>query len=254
MKKEVVISFIMCTITIVLLIGFTLAWYTNASEPTVTGLDLTAVQETEIKVAKEANGPDVQTLSGEDRYITIGLEDLLNVENGKFAPGAFGSVTCYVTPLQSTVKGCTIHPELIVTVKGKNVGDEDISISANGLTNPPFTQEQIDLFKIANEHIQFYGKGGLTTGEMDAASIINSTVPLVVDLQDAWDTTDNVGIEKKVTLYWKWDYEYPFRKPGDSGLSPEDRKEKIKEYDNEDTKLGTILKGIYFRFTVAPVK
>lgn len=241
MKREVVISFIMCTISIVMLIGFTLAWYTNTKELSLTGMDLQAAQETEIKVAKTQGGPDILTLTEEERYITIGLENLNNIKENEIAPGAFGDVTFYITPLQQIITACEIKPMLLITNTSGQEVNEDSLIEAG------ITEEDKKLYEIANRHIQFYSDEAMMQK-------VSNTVPMKVDLTSAWDSTKQTGIEKTVKLYWKWDYEYPFTAGGDEGLTEVQKREKVDAYDKEDTELGNGLKTMALRFNIAAVR
>ena len=44
--------------------------------------------------------------------------------------------------------------------------------------------------------------------------------------------------EKQVVIYWKWYYEYPFTADEMAALTEEEQKQKIDQYDEEDTMIG----------------
>lgn len=70
-----------------------------------------------------------------------------------------------------------------------------------------------------------------------------------------WDSTANTGIEKMITLYWRWDYEYPTDRvlPSYEGSHLSDA-EKKNQYNREDTTIGNEIKhmNFHFEFTSLP--
>lgn len=230
MKKEDLVSaLVMTTVSILMLVGVTIAWYTTVyAHPTVTQMKLTAEEQGRIKVALEEAGEDIAELEGDDKYVKIGLEELLNIENNQMAPGAYGKIVFYITPLKKSVRSCLVVPTL-------NPGYEegvDVSEESTVMIN----NMEKNILDVLEEHFDFFEDEAMTKP-------VDEIVPMSVSLE--WDAVNEVGIEKEVTMYWKWHYEDPQAEEMEAG---EEKEAVIYDYDMEDTWIGTHLDTMSFHF------
>lgn len=260
MKRNKIIQLtVMSILSILMLVGFTVAWFSgDLGAALAKGMQLRAEEQGDIRIALKEGGADISTLEGENKYVNVGLEELNNiefVENGvkvyKMAPGAYGQVFFYVTPLKPDVGSCTVVPEVRLKDKAGNLVAQDS-----------------DVYRIANEHIIFYYyKTGETTPTLLNMTMVSGKDGTRVTMRESavfpleWDSTANTGIEKKITLYWRWDYEYPTDRilpsyqEGIASLGSVSSNEMLKdEYNREDTTIGNEIKhmNFHFEFTSLP--
>lgn len=260
MKRNKIIQLtVMSILSILMLVGFTVAWFSgDLGSALAKGVQLRAEEQGDIRIALKKGGADISTLEGENKYVNVGLEELNNiefVENGvkvyKMAPGAYGQVVFYVTPLKQDVGSCTVVPEVRLKDKDGNLVAQDS-----------------DVYRIANEHIIFYYyKTGETTPTLLNMTTVSGADGTRVTMRESavfpleWDSTANTGIEKKITLYWRWDYEYPTDRilpsyqEGIASLGSVSSNEMLKdEYNREDTTIGNEIKhmNFHFEFTSLP--
>lgn len=244
-KEEVVTSFTMFVVSVLVLIGFTIAWYSGGMESAaVVGLKMSASEMGNIKIALEQNGTDIAELTNGAQYAQIELEELTNIEDGKLAPGAFGTVTYYVTPKSEDVRSCSIIPTILIQQGNENdfwypnmtsqFGSETVHANDIGQT---ISNEEIEaLYEITTRHIEFFRDEAMTDK---------------IDESDPYELTwtDNTQKEQMVTIYWKWHYEYPFAQGEDSDRTNTIVKEKIDLYDKEDTQIGNNVSNMKFYFS-----
>lgn len=260
MKRNKIIQLtVMSILSILMLVGFTVAWFSgDLGSALAKGMQLRAEEQGDIRIALKEGGADISTLEGEDKYVDVGLEELTNiefVENGtkvyKMAPGAYGQVVFYVTPLKQDVGSCTVVPEVRLKDKDGNLVTEDS-----------------DVYRIANEHIIFYYyKARETTPTLLNMTTVSGEDGTRVTMRESavfpleWDSANDKGIEKKITLYWRWDYEYPTDRilpsyqEGIASLGSVSSNEMLKdEYNREDTTIGNEIKhmNFHFEFTSLP--
>lgn len=247
MKKEDFVStFVMTTVSILMLVGVTIAWYTAVyAHPTVTGMNMEAEETGSIKIALEAGGDDIAELAEVDRYVEIGLEDLLNIETNQMAPGAYGEVNFYVTSLNQKITSCqvvpTLNPGYEADFEAGYTGGvpDDASIVVNGVEKT--------ISEVLEDHFDFYSDEAMTQP-------VSLTEPMEVTLIDEsdetlkWDTENNIGQEVAVTIYWKWHYEYPFTETELTDMTDAQEEAAIYQYDMEDTWIGTHLETMSFHF------
>ena len=235
MKKEDFVStLVMTTVSILMLVGVTIAWYTAVyAHPTVTGMNMQAAEKGSIKIAlePEPDGVDISELAEEARYADIGLTELLNIVDGQMAPGAYGEVTFYVTSLDQDITKCQIVPSLVPGYEEGVTVTEETEVTINN--------KDKNILALLDEHFDFY-----TNTEM--TQLVSDSDPMDVTLE--WDTINNKGIEKTVTLYWKWHYEYPFTQEELNTMTADAEKAAIYQYDMEDTWIGTHLDTMSFHF------
>lgn len=254
MKRNKIIQLtVMSILSILMLVGFTVAWFSgDLGAALAKGMQLRAEEQGDIRIALKEGGADISTLEGENKYVNVGLEELNNiefVENGvkvyKMAPGAYGQVVFYVTPLKQDVGSCTVVPEVRLKDKDGNLVAQDS-----------------DVYRIANEHIIFYYyKTGETTPTLLNMTTVSGKDGTRVTMRESavfpleWDSTNDKGSEKEITLYWRWDYEYPTDRvlPSYEGSHLSDA-EKKNQYNREDTTIGNEIKhmNFHFEFTSLP--
>jgi len=232
-KEEFVASFVMTIVSVMVLIGVTIAWFSSNGSVFAGGMKVKAADLSSVKIALEADGDDISELMKDDdpynEFADIGVKDLINIENGKMAPGVFGKVTFYVTPEPAVTK-CSIVPQVQIQqgtgiwypdIKGKTQGDETIQVLC----------EQV------GRHITFYSDEAMTT-------VIDEETPY----QLTWLEDGEAETEKVAVIYWKWHYEYPFTAEEEATLTPEEKTLLIDRYDMEDTNIGRNVSNMKFHF------
>lgn len=272
--EEVISSTIMFVVSGLVLIGFTIAWFTDMSVgPTVTGVQLEAVKLDDIKVALESGikAKDVSELDAPYCYAEIGFDKYLDVDSkGKkeLAPGTCGQVIFYVTPTNVNVATCDIVPIVGITQDGKTwypdveklenateenstgntYGGNESAGENSGDVSDETTVTIDELCEIVQRHIEFYSNEKMTEEYK-----ITADSPLELTWADNdWNSETNSKSEQAVPIYWKWHYEYPFstdQLTGENALSQKEQETLIRKYDEEDMKLGNNLSGMKFYFT-----
>lgn len=242
-KEQFITTFVMCVVSVLVLIGFTIAWYSGgANNVTATGMQMTAAQAGDITIALVSKGKDISELQGDDKYVDIGLAELTNIEEGKMAPGAFGEVTFYITPRNTNVRTCSVvpmvllqqeedgewYPDPAASTEEEGDGSDDGSTDdTTGEVTDSTVPTIEELAEIAGRHIAFFSDEAMT-------QIVDGTNPYQV----TWESAD-AGTEKTAVLYWKWYYENP----------SSTEKEDIDAYDKEDTLLGNYISNMKFYFS-----
>ena len=157
-KEEFVSGFVMLIVSVMVLVGVTIAWFSSSDSVFARGMRVKAAKPGSVKIALEPGGEDIGVLAEDDipdnEYADIGIADLTNIENGKFAPGAFGKVTFYVTPKEG-VKQCTILP-LVQIRQGEGIWYPDIAGKTVGSDIIQALCEQV------GRHINFYADEKMT--------------------------------------------------------------------------------------------
>ena len=249
--QEVISSCIMFIVSGLVLVGFTIAWYTNNHMPAVTGMLMQALEVGQVKVALEPGGEDVSELEESGEYAEIVTTEAAGADEKELGPGSSGTVTFYVSPVNnSEVRACDIVPTLWISQDedgsswhpGIRVGDE----ADGGEADEEDADSEEDtalaleeLYEIAGKHIEFFSDEDMTTR-------ITADTPYVLE----W-TDKNAGTEQTETIYWKWHYEwydeYPLSEEEEAiYTTPEALTDK---YDQEDMLLGNNLSHMKFYFT-----
>lgn len=239
MKKEDVISAgVMTVVSMLVLIGFTVAWYSGVFNiATISRMHLKAAEMNNITIALTEGGADISALEGEARYVDIGLQEMTNVETDKLAPGQFGQVTFYVTPSDEGIEYCDIFPKVWISQSQINENNttyvwypgEDGTVWEPGEKLDELEQ----LYEITGRHVLFFEDAFMEIPITDAKRVI-------------WTEADG-NAEKEITIYWKWHYEYPFS-PAELDLSAEEQQNLIDRYDAEDTQIGNNITAMQFHF------
>ena len=218
-KEEVVSGFVMCIVSGLVMVGFTIAWFTIWHySPVVTGLEVRAAEIGDIDVV-------------------IDETDL-----GEFAPGSSGKVLLTITPEDDNVFGCRVVPQLLITQD--NLTKEQIN-DGEGTWYPNDSVETEEgavtieeLYRIANSHIQFFA-------DEDCTIPVTQESPLEVK----WDSVNGAGA-KEMEIFWKWYYEYPLTEAELEEISDAEQ-ELLDTYDEEDMTLGNNITNIKFDFVFA---
>lgn len=229
MKKEDVVSAgIMTIVSMLVLIGFTVAWYTGVFDlATIGGMQLKAAEMNSVKVALTWDGPDIAEMDENSKYADIGLQDMMNVTVDKLAPGQFGKVTFFLTPSDVGIEYCEIIPQVWICQKeGEWYPGEE------GTQSSPVMEE---LYEITQRHFVFFEDEAMEN-KLEASKLV------------VWTEEDGMAT-KEVTIYWQWFYEYPFTDAEKESLSDMQKRAFIDTYDAEDTRIGNNITDMKFHFT-----
>lgn len=264
-KEEIISSVIMFIVCGLVLVGFTIAWFTASGYAFVTGLQVVASEMASVKVSLSEGGVDIaELIDGEVQYADFGMPQFVNLDEndlGELGPGCYGEETFYVTPKLDSIAFCDIVPTLLITQDGstwypdmdideesapENESDTDESSGEEG--DEDTTSEETEsgivlenLYAIAQSHIRFYS-------DPERTNEITMANPLRLEWPDDAEMSKS-AIELPVTIYWRWDYEYPFTQEELDTLTDAEKKDKILQYDLKDIELGNNISGIKFHFT-----
>lgn len=241
-QEKIILSFVMCVLLCVVLFSATTAWYAANNTAVAYGMKINTGGIGGLKVAIEPGGPDIMTLSevnGEGiPVIPIKLTDLNNVKDQMIVPGSYGPLTFYITSLGETVTGYSIKVKL-------SYREED------GTGDRLSQEERNRIRELMEKHISVYTKMETVSSESGQGRWGRFSEPLEyytdADAEDGTAATGELifNTEVKAEIYWVWNYEYTDI-PGNGDLPEEMRKEKIREYDEEDTMLGNYIDNIWF--------
>ena len=243
-NRKVLMRLEMIVLITIVLIVLTIAWFAQQGSAHVESLAFQAYKDDLIKVALEPGGPDVQTLTGAERYADINLPDFYDMPEEMMAPGVYGKVTLYITSLSPVVNSCNIYfdrvPEFLTSVSANSAKEEEIKNLLEG-------------------HLLFYKEYNEASGY---TGMITENEPLTVALEES--------VEVPVTIYWMWPYEYTnvpleSRNLREEAFFDMDKYQQeyaelyseddyISFYDYGDTKIGLSVKNIHFYAYVNTLK
>jgi len=192
-----VMTYVMLVVTAVSVMTATVAWFSVHAAVNMEQIEIQAASTETIKVAIEEGGEDVEVLRKEDEntLVSVNMPTFSNVTGeGLMAPGTYGIIKLYVTPLNESVTGCEIVP---ADVGNWTITYVDESVSA---------AEKEVLQNLLRGHLLFFGVRTKTDGNYTYSNHFSAKKPLQVDLE--WDVENDIGVEKEVTIYWWWPYEY----------------------------------------------
>ncbi|MBQ3512435.1 MAG: hypothetical protein IJA32_01375 [Lachnospiraceae bacterium] len=225
-KQETVLTIIMITVTTILIIGATVAWFLGNRPVTIKnyfqqagGIDDLSV---EMAIISEDASEDVtyytmNAINTGNKVIDIDLAKLTNIEEGKLGPGSYGTIKFKISTSSEADMNYIIRITPSITVVD---GVEDIS-----------NEELLDLVQ---NHIKFYAVKDTTVAESEPTNVYQKVIPYYFDStieNDSEDTSgDDLGANNEadsettitsgltgtvsnaeieyVTLYWYWPYEY----------------------------------------------
>ena len=238
------------TLVVIAIIGSaTVAWFLKGSPASVKNMNLTMDDKGDLVVKVKVEDGSYKNLSqigtGDNVRYTIDLNivEQDNIEKNMFAPGAYGKVDFKIKSNTSLVEGYTIRITPSIEVNEKYVED---SLSEE------------ELFELVKMHIKFYavndaGKYSKVIPYYDENALNINESCLAGELSE--------GIEKDVSLYWYWPYEYTNVPDKDNPQSPvyaeyekyreiDSHEEQIEAYDWDDTYIGNYVESLNFHFDV----
>lgn len=216
-KEQLVTTMIMLMLSIILLIGFTIAWYSSDNAtPRGSGMKMTAQGSSEFKIALTPGGTDIAELSGDEADAEVVV-----TPEGQIAPGSSGKITFYVTPKSSAITSCTVVSNLQLLEREQtdwypDYTKEDPKDACN--------QDQKTRMEIAESHIVFFHDENKTR-----------KVTQEDPLKTTWSSGDTG--EKEVIVYWQWYYN-----------TPDENAKSVEQYDAEDFQFGQKIESIRFWF------
>ena len=241
-QEKIILSFVMCILLCIVLFSATTAWYSANNTAVTHGMDLAAGSIGGLKVAIEPGGPDIMLLPevNEDGIpvIPIKLTDLNNVKEQMIAPGAYGPMAFYITSLGETVTGYSIKVKL--SYKEEDEAEDKL-----------LPEEREKIKELMEKHISVYTDMEIVSSESGQGSWGKFSHPLEyytnAEADDGTAATGDLvyNTEIKAEIYWAWNYEYTDM-PGSEDLPEDILREKIREYDEEDTLLGNYIDNIWF--------
>lgn len=250
-----VMSYVMLVVTATCVITATVAWFTFSVSASVQNMEIKTGDAEIIKVAVVTEGEDVDTIraTGKEPEATITMPVFTGVtqteENTKvLAPGTYGSVTLYITPLKTDITACKILPSFF----GSDGEEYGLTYLNQDLTD----DEKLVIEQLVRGHILFFSEYDEETKEY--SGLITEDSPVQYKL--------NKNVENQITIYWYWPYEYEDLPNGvEKWLSfeddymlfdpekSEDEYTKSRRYDFADTKIGSNVESVKFHFEVSAV-
>ncbi|MBQ4521469.1 MAG: hypothetical protein IJA10_00745 [Lachnospiraceae bacterium] len=280
-KQETVLTIIMITVTTILIIGATVAWFLG-NKPVVIknylqqagGIDDLSV---EMAIVPEDANEDItyyamNAINNDNKVIDIDLAKLTNIEEGKLGPGSYGTIKFKISTSSEADMNYIIRITPGITMVD---GTDDIG-----------NEELLDLVQ---NHIKFYAIKDTAIAESEPTNVYQKVIPYYFEntseinntteseeiiTSGLTGTVSNAEVEY-VTIYWYWPYEYidipgynitdynspiynPWSKIGeeageyDEKYSPELSEEaRIEAYDWDDTKIGNYVTALNFHFEVS---
>jgi len=242
-----IMVYVMAIVTCIAIIAATVAWFTYYRIISARNMGLATADCESLKVALETGGQDIADLeaAGQSVIVDLNMPYFHNVESyasetgevkSKLAPGVYGEITLYLTPLNQEINHYRITPAVLLTY---NDGSCD-QVDENGILIPSVEYDKEKLRNLVQGHILFYSERTLTTVEGKyvysySGQIMQNREGAMEDTLE-FDLQHHTGIEKPVTIYWYWPYEY--------GDIPKETQEKIKL--TEDSSSGGLDWDMFF--------
>ncbi len=252
-QEKVILSAVMCMLLAVVLVSATYGWYAVKNSTKAYGLELKTGGTGAIKVAIKPGGEDImsdpQLVKITENDVKIACipielltfsnleEDTLHPGKSKIAPGAYGPMTFYITSLAENVRSYAIKAQIVYNPVSDQITDDQ--------------KKKVEA--IINDHITVYQTQYTENG------IVKFKDPITYYTKETSDGTEAKGpleynVEKKVQLYWVWNYELTdipnyqsiSRFPTSAGNDGETIRRAVRQYDEEDTLLGNCIKDIQF--------
>jgi len=217
LNEKTILLLILCIVTLLTIVIASVAWYLNNMQTKLQTGQISIASDRNFLVALSQGGKDVSELSEEEKKIDMGLGAFSNIETGKLAPGTYGQFDLYITSLSDTVMGCQFS--LVYNYENNS---EQGALPTN-----------VDFSNLLATHLSF-------STDADFETILTNTQKMSVALVP--------DIETKVTIYWKWAYEYEVLDI--EQLTPEQLVTKKENYDSEDSLIGKYIQSINFQLTV----
>lgn len=241
--QKTILSLIMSVLIIIILIAATIAWFIGFHPIQLMDFDMAADDLGDLYVevgiepydiSSEKDGSEIihrmaiGSINENGAMIDIDLAQLINIEENKIGPGAFGKIHFYITTKTdlNTEYKLSITPTVTIT-ENETITEE----------------EKADSLELLKNHIKFYAEYSKEEGydeEIQYRNIGEDFVGLEGVLEN--------GVEKEVVIYWYWPYEYTDIPGVVSNI--EGIEDQIVQYDLEDTKIGNYIDKVNFQFQV----
>lgn len=247
LKQETVLTIIMITVTTILIIGATVAWFLGNRPVTIRnyfqqaggidGIDVkmaivpednTQETDTNIEVVDEITYYTMNAIDSKSKEIDVDLAELINIEEGKLAPGSYGTIKFKISTTSETAMNYVVRitPDIKVV---ESVAEED----------------EKELLDLVQNHIKFYAIKNEELAESNPTNVYQEVIPYYFEnssdetLNDGSSETLNSGTDgtsdsgddetessssdvsktgltgtvsgekiEYVTIYWYWAYEY----------------------------------------------
>lgn len=238
LKQETILTIIMITVTTILIIGATVAWFLGNRPVTIQnyfqqaggidGIDVkmaivpgaTGAEGSSESGNSEENGsqdPNLEEVGDVTYYtmnaindnrkvIDVDLADLTNIEEGKLGPGSYGTIKFKISTTSEEEMKYIIRITPSIEV-------------VNGVVDKSDSENQISkelLLDLVQNHIKFYAIKNTEESENAPTNVYQNVIPYYFENEtnttDITTTglTDTVSSDKAkyVTIYWYWPYEY----------------------------------------------
>ncbi len=194
-----IMTYVMFVVTIICVISATVAWFNikNDAEISTMQVEAASTKLIKVEVLKDGQYEEVKasTDGGDQVHVSFDMPTFSNVTGDSvLAPGVYGTIELYVTPLRKDVVSC----DVIRT----NIEEWTITYLAADATD----EEKEQLKDLLRGHLLFFKTRTGTAGAYTYADVFESDTPVNYAL--SWDNANDVGVRTKVTIYWCWPYEY----------------------------------------------
>ena len=238
LKQETILTIIMITVTTILIIGATVAWFLGNRPVTIQnyfqqagGIDGIDVKMAIVPENTEADGSSENGDSGESdtedpnleevgdvtyytmnainsnsKVIDVDLADLTNIEEGKLGPGSYGTIKFKISTTSEEEMKYIIRITPSIEV-------------VDGVAEESTDENQISkklLLDLVQNHIKFYAIKDTEKSENAPTNVYQNVIPYYFENETnitdiittgLTDTVSSNGVEY-VTIYWYWPYEY----------------------------------------------
>lgn len=238
LKQETILTIIMITVTTILIIGATVAWFLGNRPVTIQnyfqqaggidGIDVkmaivpgaTGAEGSSESGNSEENGsqdPNLEevddvtyytmnAINAKSKVIDVDLAELTNIEEGKLGPGSYGTIKFKISTTSAEemkyIIRITPSIEVVDEVNETSSGGSGIS--------------EEELLDLVQNHIKFYAIKDTEKSENAPTNVYQNVIPYY--FENETNTTDIIttgltgtvssNTAKYVTIYWYWPYEY----------------------------------------------
>ena len=237
LKQETILTIIMITVTTILIIGATVAWFLGNRPVTIQnyfqqaggidGIDVkmaivpgaTGAEGSSESGNSEENGsqdPNLEevddvtyytmnAINANSKVIDVDLADLTNIEEGKLGPGSYGTIKFKISTTSEEEMKYIIRITPSIEV-------------VNGVVDKSDSENQISkelLLDLVQNHIKFYAIKDTEESENAPTNVYQNVIPYyfenetnTTDITTGLTGTVSSNTAKYVTIYWYWPYEY----------------------------------------------
>lgn len=280
MDRETVMILSMCLVLLVVMFGATVAWFEGSRPVSImaTDIEMDDLGDLYVWVKTDEPAPGESQNIDDEGYIplpAIGVGDEVNhsidlditaqenIEDNTLAPGAYGTVKFKILSKTSRNIGYKLSITPDITMMDGFAG-----------TGTSLTEE--DFEKLFKTHLKFYLK--YENGQYSEVIPYGDDCLFNYPLFKGTTGELEENVEKELTLYWYWPYEYTdipaslntkdtdseyyeeFKKYNfmldDAGNVVRDKTEaeSIESYDWDDTYIGNYIQKVLFHFDVEAIR